>query len=66
MQENEILTDKRKELEDIITANSCLIDLLKDACEFNMELEYVSLIHSALSVISEKQLETLRLVSELR
>lgn len=66
MQENEILTDKRKELEDIITANSCLIDLLKDACEFNMELEYVSLIHSALSVISEKQMETLRLVSELR
>ena len=66
MQENEILTDKRKELEDIITANSCLIDLLKDACEFNMELEYVSLINSALSVISEKQMETLRLVSELR
>ena len=57
--------DKRKELEDLITVNSCLIDVLKDACEFNMELEYVSLIHSALSVISEKQLESLKLVSEL-
>ena len=58
-------TDKRKELEDLITINSCLIDVLKDACEFNMELEYVSLIHSALSVISEKQIESLKLVSEL-
>ena len=58
-------TDKRKELEDLITVNSCLIDVLKDACEFNMELEYVSLIHSALSVISEKQIESLKLVSEL-
>ena len=57
--------DKRKELEDLITVNSCLIDVLKDACEFNMELEYVSLIHSALSVISEKQIESLKLVSEL-
>ena len=57
--------DQRKELEDLITVNSCLIDVLKDACEFNMELEYVSLIHSALSVISEKQLESLKLVSEL-
>ena len=58
-------TDKRKELEDLITVNSCLIDVLKDACEFNIESEYVSLIHSALSVISEKQLESLKLVSEL-
>ncbi len=65
MQENEAATDKRKELEDLITVNSCLIDVLKDACEFNMELEYISLIHSALSVISKKQLESLKLVSEL-
>ena len=65
MQENEVATDKRKELEDLITVNSCLIDVLKDACEFNMELEYISLIHSALSVISKKQLESLKLVSEL-
>ena len=57
--------DKRKKLEDIITVNSCLIDVLKDACEFNMELEYVSLIHSALTVISEKQMESLKLVSDL-
>ncbi len=57
--------DKRKKLEDIITVNSCLIDVLKDACEFNMELEYVSLIHSALTVISEKQIESLKLVSDL-
>ena len=66
MQENEAATDKRKELEDLITVNSCLIDVLKDACEFNMELEYISLIQSALSVISKKQLESLKLVSELQ
>lgn len=66
MQENSALEIKRKELEDLVTVNSCLIDLLKDACEFNIELEYISIIHSALSVISEKQLEALRIVSELR
>ena len=42
--ENEAKTvnfkDKRKELENLITVNSCLIDLLKDACEFNMEFKY--------------------------
>ena len=42
--ENEVETpvfkDKRKELENLITVNSCLIDLLKDACEFNMELDF--------------------------
>ena len=67
--ENEVETpdfkDKRKELENLITVNSCLIDLLKDACEFNMELDYISNIHSALSVISEKQIESLRLVADL-
>lgn len=60
------LTDKRKELENLITVNSCLIDLLKDACEHNIELDYVSSIHSALSVISEKQIASLQLVSELK
>lgn len=67
--ENEAKTvnfkDKRKELEKLITDNSCLIDLLKDACEFNMELDYISNIHSALSVISEKQIESLKLVADL-
>ena len=67
--ENEAKTvnfkDKRNELENLITVNSCLIDLLKDACEFNMELDYISNIHSALSVISEKQIESLRLVTDL-
>ena len=67
--ENEVETpdfkDKRKELENLITVNSCLIDLLKDACEFNMELDYISNIHSALSVISEKQIESLKLVADL-
>ena len=67
--ENEAKTvnfkDKRKELENLITDNSCLIDLLKDACEFNMELDYISNIHSALSVISEKQIESLKLVADL-
>ena len=67
--ENEAKTvkfkDKRKELENLITVNSCLIDLLKDACEFNMELDYISNIHSALSVISEKQIESLKLVADL-
>ncbi len=65
MQGNMTLEAKRQELENLVTINSCLIDLLKDACEFNIDLEYVSLIHSALSVISEKQTETLKLVSEL-
>ena len=54
-----------KELENLITVNSCLIDLLKDAWEFNMELDYISNIHSALSVISEKQIESLKLVADL-
>ena len=67
--ENDVETpdfkDKRKELENLITVNSCLIDLLKDACEFNMELDYISNIHSALSVISEKQIESLKLVADL-
>ena len=67
--ENEAKTvnfkDKRKELENLITDNSCLIDLLKDACEFNMELDYISNIHSALSIISEKQIESLKLVADL-
>ena len=67
--ENEAKTvnfkDKRKELANLITVNSCLIDLLKDACEFNMELDYISNIHSALSVISEKQIESLKLVADL-
>ena len=67
--ENEAKTvnfkDKIKELENLITVNSCLIDLLKDACEFNMELDYISNIHSALSVISEKQIESLKLVADL-
>ena len=67
--ENEAKTvnfkDKRKELENLITVHSCLIDLLKDACEFNIELAYISNIHSALSVISEKQIESLKLVADL-
>ena len=67
--ENEAKTvnfkDKRKELANLITVNSCLIDLLKDECEFNMELDYISNIHSALSVISEKQIESLKLVADL-
>ena len=67
--ENEVkavnFKDKRKELENLITDNSCLIDLLKDACEFFMELDYISNIHSALSVISEKQIESLKLVADL-
>ncbi len=57
--------EKRIKLEKLIAINSSLIDLLKDACEFNIDLEYISNIHSALSVISEKQLESLKLVSEL-
>ena len=56
---------RKTELEGLITENSSLIDILKDACELNIELEYVSNIHSALSVISKKQLETLKLISEL-
>ena len=66
--ENEVeipdIKDKRKELENLITVNSCLIDLLKDACEFNMELDYISNIHSALSVISEKQIDGTKKVME--
>lgn len=58
--------DKRKELENLITVNSCLIDLLKDACEHNIELDYLSNVHSALSIISEKQIASLQLISELR
>ena len=34
--EKSAFKDKRKELENLITVNSCLIDLLKDACEFNL------------------------------
>ena len=64
--ENCDLAAKRSELEALITANSSLIDILKDACELNIELNYISNIHSALSVISEKQIETLKLVSELK
>ena len=64
--EKSAFKDKRKELENLITVNSCLIDLLKDACEFNLELDYISNIHSALVVISEKQIESLKLVSELK
>ena len=64
--EKSAFKDKRKELENLITVNSCLIDLLKDACEFNLELDYISNIHSALAVISEKQIESLKLVSELK
>lgn len=59
------LKSRKTELEGLITENSSLIDILKDACELNIELEYVSNIHSALSVISKKQLETLKLISEL-
>ena len=57
--------EKRIKLENLIALNSSLIDLLKDACEFNIDLAYVANIHSALSVISEKQVESLKLVSEL-
>lgn len=57
--------EKRIKLEKLIALNSSLIDLLKDACEFNIDLEYIANIHSALSVISEKQLESLKLASEL-
>ena len=56
---------KRRELEELITTNSCLIDILKDACEYNIELDYIMLIHSALTVISEKQMKALKIVSEL-
>ena len=64
--EKSAFKDKRKELENLIMVNSCLIDLLKDACEFNLELDYISNINSALAVISEKQIESLKLVSELK
>ena len=57
--------EKEQKLESIITENSCLIDILKDACELNIDLEYVSVIHSALSVISKKQIETLQLIGEM-
>lgn len=69
MQEDVSLTEfevKRRVLEQAITQNSCLIDLLKEACENHIEDgEYFTIMHSVLCLISEKQMETLNLVSEL-
>lgn len=64
--ENNSLQDRRSELEALIAENSSLIDILKDACELNIEMDYISNIHSALSVISKKQMKTLMLISELQ
>lgn len=56
---------KRKELETIITQNSCLIDLLKDVCEnHNEDGEYFTIMHSVLCLISEKQMQALNLVCD--
>lgn len=63
--EDILRANKEQKLENIVVENSCLIDILKDACELNIDLEYVSVIHSALSIISKKQLETLQLIGEI-
>lgn len=66
MQDSVLFEEKRRELESVITLNACLIDLLKDACESHCEEgEYFTIMHSILSLISEKQNDALNLVSDL-